>query len=59
MESANAAMAGYPKASNIEMDPHEDLNLGGLFGWVMDLALIRTGLAKMQPWRATRSTSWI
>jgi hypothetical protein len=27
-------MAGYPKAYNIEMDPHEDLVVLGLFGWV-------------------------
>ena len=33
MFSASAAMAGYPKAFNIEMDPHEDLNVGMLFGW--------------------------
>jgi arylsulfatase len=33
--SANAPMAGYPKVYNIEMDPHEDLNVGGLFGWVV------------------------
>ena len=26
-------MAGYPKVYNIEMDPHEDLNIAGLFGW--------------------------
>jgi arylsulfatase A-like enzyme len=39
MESANAAMAGYPKIYNIEMDPHEDLNVAGLFGWVGDPAL--------------------
>jgi arylsulfatase len=32
--SASAPMAGYPKAYNIEMDPHEDLDVGGLFGWV-------------------------
>ena len=32
-------MAGYPKAYNIEMDPHEDLNVTGLFGWVADPAL--------------------
>lgn len=31
--SASASMAGYPKVFNIEMDPHEDLNVGGLFGW--------------------------
>jgi hypothetical protein len=29
--SASASMAGYPKAYNIEMDPHEDLVV---FGWV-------------------------
>jgi arylsulfatase A-like enzyme len=32
--SASAPMAGYPKIYNIEMDPHEDLVVGGLFGWV-------------------------
>jgi arylsulfatase A-like enzyme len=32
--SANAPMAGYPKVYNIEMDPHEDLVNGGMFGWV-------------------------
>ena len=32
-------MAGYPKAYNIEMDPHEDLIVGGLFGWVSGPAL--------------------
>ena len=31
--SASAPMAGYPKLFNIEMDPHEDLEVGGLFGW--------------------------
>jgi arylsulfatase len=31
--SASAPMAGYPKIYNIEMDPHEDLVVGGLFGW--------------------------
>jgi arylsulfatase len=39
MESANTAMAGYPKAYNIEMDPHEDLNVLCLYGWVVDPAL--------------------
>ena len=33
--SANSPMAGYPKLFNIEMDPHEDLNVGGLFIWAM------------------------
>jgi hypothetical protein len=37
--SANASMAGYPKVYNIEMDPHEDLVDGGLFGWVSGPAL--------------------
>lgn len=37
--SASAPMAGYPKAYNIEMDPHEDLVIGALYGWVSDPAL--------------------
>jgi hypothetical protein len=32
--SASAPMAGYPKIYNIEMDPHEDLVVGGMFSWV-------------------------
>ncbi len=32
--SGSGQMAGYPKAYNIEMDPHEDLVVAGLFGWV-------------------------
>ena len=36
---ATAPMAGYPKVYNIEMDPHEDLNVAGLFAWVGDPAL--------------------
>ena len=39
LESSSASMAGYPKVYNIEMDPHEDLNVAGLFGWVGDPAL--------------------
>jgi hypothetical protein len=39
VESADAAMAGYPKVVNIEMDPHEGLNAAGLFDWVTDPAL--------------------
>lgn len=31
--STSAPMAGYPKVFNIEMDPHEDLVVGALFGW--------------------------
>src|SRR6476646_10202149 len=33
MFSASAPMGGYPKIYNIEMDPHEDLQVGALFGW--------------------------
>jgi arylsulfatase len=33
--STSAAMAGYPKVYNIEMDPHENLNIVGLFGWTV------------------------
>ena len=33
MFSASAPMAGYPKVFNIEMDPHEDLQVAALFGW--------------------------
>ena len=32
MFSASAPMAGYPKIYNIEMDPHEDLQVGALLG---------------------------
>ena len=39
MFSASAPMAGYPKVYNIEMDPHEDLNVGAMFGWVSGPAL--------------------
>ena len=28
-------MAGYPKVYNIQMDPHEDLQVGALFGWTI------------------------
>ena len=31
--SSSAPMAGYPKIYNIQMDPHEDLQVGALFGW--------------------------
>ena len=34
MFSTSAPMAGYPKVYNIEMDPHEDLVVSLLFGWV-------------------------
>jgi arylsulfatase len=33
--SASAPMAGYPKVFNIEMDPHEDLNVFFLFPWTL------------------------
>jgi arylsulfatase A-like enzyme len=39
MFSASAPMAGYPKLYNIEMDPHEDLQIGALFGWTAAPAL--------------------
>jgi arylsulfatase A-like enzyme len=39
MFSANAPMAGYPKVFNIEMDPHEDLDVTGLFTWTAAPAL--------------------
>ena len=39
MFSASAPMAGYPKVYNIEMDPHEDLQVGALFGWTAGPAL--------------------
>ena len=35
MFSASAPMAGYPKVYNIEMDPHEDLQVAALFGWTL------------------------
>ena len=38
--SGNAPMAGYPKVYNIEMDPHEDLNVAGVFGWSGEQPLI-------------------
>jgi arylsulfatase A-like enzyme len=37
--SANAPMAGYPKIFNIQADPHEDLNVFGLFPWASEAAL--------------------
>jgi len=37
--SANGMMGGYPKVYNIEMDPHEELNVAGLFPWTMGPAL--------------------
>jgi len=34
-----SADAGYPKIFNIEMDPHEDLNVFGLFPFTAEPAL--------------------
>ena len=36
--SANSSMAGYPRVYNVELDPHEDLNVASLFAWVGDPA---------------------
>ncbi|WP_407174895.1 sulfatase-like hydrolase/transferase [Bradyrhizobium sp. STM 3562] len=38
-DAASASMAGYPKAYNIGMDPHEDLVVAGLFGWISEPSL--------------------
>ena len=35
MGSSSAPLAGYPRVFNIEMDPHEDLMVAGLFGWTL------------------------
>jgi len=35
MFSSSAPLAGYPKIYNIEMDPHEDLQVAALFGWTV------------------------
>jgi hypothetical protein len=35
MASSSAPMGGYPKIYNIEMDPHEDLQVAPLFGWTV------------------------
>src|SRR5262245_41227429 len=39
MMSASVPMAGYPKVYNIEMDPHEDLNVALYFPWVYEPVL--------------------
>ena len=49
--SANVPDGGYPKVYNIEMDPHEDLNVAALFGWAADPALDRSG----NTWSRSRS----
>jgi arylsulfatase A-like enzyme len=36
---SNAPMAGYPRVYNIQADPHEDLDVAGLFGWAGGPAL--------------------
>ncbi|MGZ3392271.1 MAG: arylsulfatase [Isosphaeraceae bacterium] len=36
---ASAPMNGYPQVFNIEMDPHEDLNVAGLFAWTLEPGL--------------------
>jgi arylsulfatase len=33
MMSASVPLAGYPKLYNIEMDPHEDLDVALYFPW--------------------------
>ena len=37
--SSSGPMAGYPKLYNVEMDPHEELNIGSFCGWVTDPTL--------------------
>jgi arylsulfatase len=39
MMSASVPLAGYPKVYNIEMDPHEDLDVALYFPWVYQPAL--------------------
>src|SRR5262249_57246170 len=36
---AAGAPIAYPKTYNIQMDPHEDLMVAGLYGWVAGPAL--------------------
>jgi hypothetical protein len=43
MFSASAPMADYPKIYNIEMDPHEDLIVAAMFGWVLGAEAGETG----------------
>jgi hypothetical protein len=38
-QTMDALTAGYPKLYNIEMDPHEDLIVAAMFGWVSGPAL--------------------
>jgi arylsulfatase len=37
--SASSPMAGYPKVYNIEIDPHEDHDCAGYFGWSAEAPL--------------------
>jgi len=48
--AASTPMAGYPKVYNIEMDPHEDINLGGVAGWPgeMGIKLVKTYLESVK-----------
>jgi arylsulfatase len=36
MLSGNAPIVGYPKVYNIEMDPHEDYDIGIIYDWVWE-----------------------
>ena len=37
--STSAEMAGYAKVYNVEADPHEDLNIAGMWAWLGDPVL--------------------
>ncbi len=37
--SSSAPMAGYPKVFNIQMDPHEDLDVSALYAWTAGPAM--------------------
>jgi len=39
MFSASSPLAGYPKIYNIEIDPHEDHDCAGYFGWCAEAPL--------------------
>jgi arylsulfatase A-like enzyme len=39
MATSNGQMGGYPKVYNIEMDPHEDINVFVPFDWVVGPAM--------------------
>ena len=40
---ADISNLSYPKVYNIEMDPHEDLNVGGIHFWPMQEAFKSVG----------------